>query len=319
MGQKSSVEEKRRGTMRQRPFATILVGPSALLREGLTRILSATNFRIVASTSCVDDLALTAQSQHGSILLIIDAGDGLDAAVGQVERFKERHPTGRVAVLADRHGLNDIVSAFRAGANAYFMKAAPCDAFIKSLELVMLGETILPAAVLSMVLEREDDDEDEQEREAIVRGVRKSAGVLLGVESNDTPRLSVRERGILKCLIAGDSNKVIARKIDIAEATVKVHVKAILRKVRVSNRTQAAIWAMNNGSFISEMDSDSSASAKIAADPPLASRLVGALTETEVNGSELLPAVADSIDGASNGKLPSVGRLAQVGVNRRSH
>ena len=303
--------------MRQRPFATILVGPSALLREGLTRILSATNFRIVASTSCVDDLVFTAQPQHGSILLIIDAGDDLDPAVGQVERFKERHPTGRVAVLADRNRLNDIVSAFRAGANAYFMKAAPCDAFIKSLELVMLGETILPAAVLSMVLEREDDDEDE--REAIVRGVRKSAGVLLGVENNDTPRLSVRERCILKCLIAGDSNKVIARKIDIAEATVKVHVKAILRKVRVSNRTQAAIWAMNNGSFVSEMDSDSSASAKMAADPPLAAHLVGALTETGVNGSELLPAVAESIDGASNGKLPSVGRLAQVGINRRSH
>jgi two-component system nitrate/nitrite response regulator NarL len=306
--------------MRQRPFATILVGPSALLREGLTRILSATNFRIVASTSRVDNLVLT-QTQHGSILLIIDAGDDFDAAVGQVERFKEQHPTGRVAVLADRNRLNDIVSAFRAGANAYFIKATPCDAFIKSLELVMLGETILPAAVLSMVLEREDDDEDEHEheREAIVRGVRKSAGVLLGVESNDTPRLSVRERCILKCLIEGDSNKVIARKIDIAEATVKVHVKAILRKVRVSNRTQAAIWAMNNGSFISEMDSHSSTSAKMAADPPLSSSLVGALTETAVNGSELFPAVAESIDGASNGKLPSVGRLAQMGINRRSH
>jgi DNA-binding NarL/FixJ family response regulator len=303
--------------MRQRPFATILVGPSALLREGLTRILSTTNFRIVASTSCVDNLVLTAQTQHGSILLIIDAGDDFDAAVGQVERFKEQYPTGRVAVLADRNRLNDIVSAFRAGANAYFIKATPCDAFIKSLELVMLGETILPAAVLSMVLEHEDDDEEEHESEAIVRGVRKSAGVLLGVERNDTPRLSARERCILKCLIEGDSNKVIARKIEIAEATVKVHVKAILRKVRVSNRTQAAIWAMNNGSLISEMDS--SASAKIAADPPLASRLVGALTEPQANGSEMLPAVAESIDGAGNGKLPGVGRLVQVDINRRSH
>ena len=52
----------------------------------------------------------------------------------------------------------------------------------------------------------------------------------------------------MHCLIEGDSNKSIARKIDIAEATVKVHVKAILRKIRVQNRTQAAIWAMNNGS-----------------------------------------------------------------------
>lgn len=303
--------------MRQRPFATILVGPSALLREGLTRILSAANFRIVASAPCVDEIALTAPPQHGSILLIIDAGDDLDAVVGQVERFKEQYPAGRIAVLADRNLLSNIVSAFRAGANAYFIKVAPCDAFIKSLELVMLGETILPAAVLSMVLDHEVEDEDE--REAIARDARKTAGVLLGAEGNDTPRLSTRERCILKCLIEGDSNKVIARKIDIAEATVKVHVKAILRKVRVSNRTQAAIWAMNNGSFISAMDSESSASTKITAAPPLAAGLVGALAETQANGSKMLPVVAESIEGASNGEVPSTGRLVRVGINRGSH
>ena len=181
----------------------------------------------------------------------------MDAAVGQVERFKEQRPAGRVAVLADRNRRSDIVSAFRAGANAYFIKAAPCDAFVKSLELVMLGETILPAAVLSMLLEHEDDDEDEDEQEGEAVDQRRKSAEYCRVENNDTPRLSVRERCILKCLIEGDWNKVIARKIDIAEATVKVAVEGKYLKVRVSNRTQAAIWAMNNGSFISEMDGNS--------------------------------------------------------------
>jgi DNA-binding CsgD family transcriptional regulator len=58
--------------------------------------------------------------------------------------------------------------------------------------------------------------------------------------------LSPQENSILQCLIKGDSNKVIARKLQITEATVKAHVKAILRKVQVQNRTQAAIWAMSN-------------------------------------------------------------------------
>jgi two-component system nitrate/nitrite response regulator NarL len=53
----------------------------------------------------------------------------------------------------------------------------------------------------------------------------------------------MREIIILRCLMDGDSNKVIARKCDIAEATVKVHVKAILRKIKAKNRTQAALWA----------------------------------------------------------------------------
>ena len=52
----------------------------------------------------------------------------------------------------------------------------------------------------------------------------------------------------MRCIIEGESNKCIARKINVTEATVKVHVKAILRKIRVQNRTQAAVWGMNNGS-----------------------------------------------------------------------
>ena len=74
------------------------------------------------------------------------------------------------------------------------------------------------------------------------------------------PKLSAREKCILRCLLDGDANKVIARKFDIAEATVKVHVKAILRKIRVQNRTQAAIWAMNSRVFASETDKDSALS-----------------------------------------------------------
>jgi two-component system nitrate/nitrite response regulator NarL len=52
---------------------------------------------------------------------------------------------------------------------------------------------------------------------------------------------------VLKCLVNGQSNKLIARSVGIADATVKVHVKAIFRKIRVSNRTQAAIWAREHG------------------------------------------------------------------------
>jgi two-component system nitrate/nitrite response regulator NarL len=69
----------------------------------------------------------------------------------------------------------------------------------------------------------------------------------LDTEDEQPPKgLSVRETVILRCLMEGDSNKLIARKFDITEATVKVHVKAILRKIRAKNRTQAAIWAASH-------------------------------------------------------------------------
>jgi two-component system nitrate/nitrite response regulator NarL len=59
--------------------------------------------------------------------------------------------------------------------------------------------------------------------------------------------LSEREEQILKSVVKGHGNKMIARTLDIAEATVKVHMKSVLRKIRVANRTQAAIWALENG------------------------------------------------------------------------
>jgi DNA-binding CsgD family transcriptional regulator len=62
----------------------------------------------------------------------------------------------------------------------------------------------------------------------------------------DNALLSSREQQILQCLINGLTNKGIARDLDISEATVKVHIKALLRKTRLANRTQAAIWALNN-------------------------------------------------------------------------
>jgi two-component system nitrate/nitrite response regulator NarL len=151
--------------------------------------------------------------------------------------------------VADHYRLDELVSAFRAGANGYFADVMTCDAFIKSMELLMMGETIFPPA-LSFVLASEGGD--------LGKGVSHPGEARPGDESNQAilvttddgfaPQLSPREKSILRCLIEGDSNKCIARKIDIAEATVKVHVKAILRKIRVHNRTQAAIWGVNHGS-----------------------------------------------------------------------
>src|SRR5690349_17982591 len=90
---------RRRATMQRRPFATVLVGPSTLLRHGLARILEATNFRVIASGDHVQDVAPTSQDQF--LLLLIDAGDSANAAVAEIKLFKNQHPTGRVALVPD--------------------------------------------------------------------------------------------------------------------------------------------------------------------------------------------------------------------------
>jgi len=228
--------------MQRRTFATILVGPNALAREGLSRILRAAGFRIAASVPYITEAVLDSLSHDQIILLVLDAGTMLERATGQIEAFKRRCPDGRVAVLASYYRLVDIVSAFQAGANSCFVNVVDAASFVKSLELVMLGETLLPPEILPLLLEHEDPSNDNvAELQAEV-----ASGVVPEPDEGYVPQLSAREDCILRCLTEGQSNKMIARKINIAEATVKVHIKAILRKIRVHNRTQAAIWAINH-------------------------------------------------------------------------
>jgi DNA-binding NarL/FixJ family response regulator len=230
---------------RQCLLPVILVGKSILLKEGLARILRASNFRILASIASADDFLPSKSAPQPPLCLIVHTGDDFDVAVEQIELFKGRFPDGRVAIVADQYRLNDLTAAFRAGANGYFVNVITCDRFVKSVELVMLGETIFPPAFLSFILDATarladaatHDRTDEEHGEPI----------LLATEDPNAPLLSPREKSILLCIIEGDSNKCIARKMDITEATVKVHVKAILRKIRVQNRTQAAIWGLNHG------------------------------------------------------------------------
>jgi DNA-binding NarL/FixJ family response regulator len=228
---------------RRNSFATVLVGQSSLRREGLTRILRAEHFRILASVSSADDLLSCKVQCCHLLFLIVHTSDDFDAAVEQIELFRDRHPNGRVAVVADHYRLSELVSAFRAGATGYFIDVMSCDAFIKSIELVMMGETVFPPAFLSFALDAERGHLDKADP-------RVDNTLTVDVPDDGiAKRLSPREITILRCLAEGDSNKCIARKIDIAEATVKVHIKAILRKIRVHNRTQAAIWGMNNRSL----------------------------------------------------------------------
>jgi DNA-binding NarL/FixJ family response regulator len=291
-------------------FATILVGKSILLREGIARILHAKKFRILASVSCVDDLLPSKIQQSRPLFLVVHTGDDFDAAVEQIEMFRDQHPGGRIAIVADHYRLVEMVSAFRAGANGYFADVMTCDVFIKSIELMMMGETIFPPAFLSSVLVAESDhcgeapppDQDNQ-------------AILVAAEHTIAPQLSPREKSILQCLIEGDSNKCIARKIDIAEATVKVHVKAILRKIRVQNRTQAAIWGMNNG-LLKQPANDSSPPSISDASKQLP-KPVEVLSEIkQIEAAVPLQAIEhhpNSVD------APRIDRLIRKGINRRTN
>ena len=295
---------------RRQSFATILVGKSILLREGLAKILRSANFRILASVSCADDLLPSKLQSHQPLFLVVHTGDDFEAAVEQIELLRDQHPGGRIAIVADHYRLGDLVSAFRAGADGYFVDIMTCDVFIKSVELVVMGETIFPPAFLSFVL----GPDGEQLAETVLLD-EKNEAILFTTEDTLTPQLSPREKSILHCLIEGDSNKCIARKIDIAEATVKVHVKAILRKIRVQNRTQAAIWGMNNGS-LTRPANDSSPLSNCVVSQRLPNP-VKAISEIKQIGASVPLGVIEHE--ANHVEVPRIDRLIRKGINRRAN
>jgi two-component system nitrate/nitrite response regulator NarL len=220
------------------PISTLLIEPNTLLREGLKRILAETSYRLVSSGASLDEARRTYTPDNAPFLLIMDAVADHEGTCRQVQQLKADLPAARAVLLVDRYDLKQVLAAFRAGVDAYLLKSVSCEVLVKSLDLVMLGEAVFPSAVLNLVRDHAPRLSES--------GAAQTPAEQADEEDPPAKGLSVRETVILRCLMEGDSNKLIARKFDSTEATVKVHVKAILRKIRAKNRTQAAIWAASH-------------------------------------------------------------------------
>ena len=212
-----------------------MIHPGALYSEGLSRILSTTNFNVNYVLSSPDGVPLELASEP--CLLFIIGGRGPTALANDAQVIAQKFRLARIVIIGDDFEMEGVILALEAGARGYLSDNISSEALVKSLELVMLDEAVLPAE--------------------FARGLQKhlahfhegSARIgKLDSEPKDQrlPALSSREQAILKKLALGLSNKVIAYELAITEATVKVHVKSILRKIQARNRTQAAIWAVLN-------------------------------------------------------------------------
>ena len=197
-------------------------------------------FRVVASKPNFADIELTELAKDEANLLVIEAGEAPPAVIPHIARFKQDQPLGRIVLLQHHWRTADIAAAFEAGTNACFTENMDSHELLKAIELIMLGhQTMLPNEVVAELAGREH-------KVSTIGGGEPSIVSQIGNLVRQNLSLSPRETSILSCLSRGASNKLIAREINISEATVKVHVKAILRKIGVANRTQAAVWAMTN-------------------------------------------------------------------------
>ena len=217
---------------------TILLEPNLLIREGLVRILAGTQFEVRAHASCLEELALSTRDRP--TMFILAAPDQASAGEGPIAQVRREFPSAWIVSLESSNGAVRCLSALRAGANTVLTQELSAEALVRSLELVTLGVVAIPVELLRELIDQGDKATLPQPTHAEAQ-----TGDVARLLSSGRARLSNREMNILGCIQKGDSNKLIARQYELAEATVKVHVKSILRKIGAANRTQAAIWAMN--------------------------------------------------------------------------
>jgi two-component system, NarL family, nitrate/nitrite response regulator NarL len=214
--------------------STILICTNSLLRMGLKHLLAGTCFAV--SDTAVDETSrLPCGPDATPTLVIVEASYSTGETAEAVRHLKAQHPEARVVVVADHFETHTVMELHRAGVDGCCLTSSSRELLIKSLELVMLGQTVLPSAMVLAILREAGHPKRPSESIATIHN---SNSLALNAR-----KISPREAEILGLLKEGMSNKVIAQQLDVAEATVKVHVKAILRKIGAANRTQAAMWA----------------------------------------------------------------------------
>ena len=216
-------------------ISTVLICGNFILGEGIKHILSDTCFRI-RDHDVRHPSSLTGVTEAELILFTVEATHSAGEMAGLIRELKAQCEAARIVLLTDSLEGNFIVLAYQAGAAGVLHTATAPEILIKSLELIMLGECVFPTAV---ILSATSDMAHALRQEHQPRMTEAPIKTPSPGERN----LSGREEAILRLLTEGAPNKIIARKLGVAEATVKVHVKAILRKLHAQNRTQAAMWA----------------------------------------------------------------------------
>jgi two-component system nitrate/nitrite response regulator NarL len=243
-------------------LATIVVESRLLVREALKSLMAKNAYRVVR------DVGSTAEISGASTLseepkLVILGAQSADNALSQAADARKLWPDSKIILLYEYLSPAEFQKLLMSEINGCVPLFASPDTLISLLDMVVtrnvrvmvVGDTqrlvIQPAPPedsnqSEIGIDKLRSDGAEQEDVSVSIGALPQRPMNVPPLRNH-PGLSEREAQILDGLVKGHANKVIARTCAVTEATVKVHMKSIMRKIRVDNRTQAAIWAMANG------------------------------------------------------------------------
>ncbi len=196
-----------------------------VIRTGLAALLADTDIEIVGEAANGKEALRLAQKLKPDVILLdirMPDGDGLST----LEKLRSKVPGSRVVMLSTYDNPTYVARAVALGAADFVLKGSSREALVATIQAAAAGESPCHAGEL--------------------RRIANTMSARQAVDDDDVP-LTQRETQVLRHVALGLSNKEIGRSLDISVETVKEHVQNILRKIAVSDRTQAAVWAVRKG------------------------------------------------------------------------
>jgi two-component system nitrate/nitrite response regulator NarL len=221
-----------------RPIQLLVVDDHSLFRRGLMALLAQdARFEVTCEAGDVGDALRCVARQRPDVILLDNHLPGV-LGVDAIPALREAAPGSRVLMLTVSENETDLVAALKAGADGYLLKTVESHHLCEAIVKVMEGESVVSPEMTTKLVSA-------LRAQPPANGVAPDAQVSDATATSDAElaSLSARELEILHLIARGDSNKHIARQLDIAETTVKIHVQHILRKLHLTSRVQAAVFA----------------------------------------------------------------------------
>ncbi|WP_336487424.1 response regulator transcription factor [Methylobacterium nigriterrae] len=210
----------------------------------MAALLSGSRFRVTSASAATSEALPPAEDQVRPALILAAPEDasGFEA----LRRLQATYPEAKLVIFGRAAAPESLPRDLCLSAQAVLDYAISREALLSVLEVLMSGMTVQSASLFSWLFAPPSTSSPASaDQQPILVGEDPTGQSGTGAPPRHP--LSGRELDVLRSLAEGTSNKLIARKYDLAEATVKVHVKAIMRKLGTRNRTQAAIWACEHG------------------------------------------------------------------------
>jgi two-component system, NarL family, nitrate/nitrite response regulator NarL len=209
----------------------LLIDDHSLLRSGIRLLLEKQpDFEVVAEAGDGIEGVKRAQQHRPDVILLDLNMPGL-SGLETLQLLLQDNPACTVVILTVSEEADELGQALRDGARGYLIKNIEGDALAAAIRRAAAGEAVIDSAMTAKLV-------------AQFRAQPKASPAPTAAERD---KLTMREREIVQCLARGESNKEIARNLDVAESTVKIHVQNILKKLNLNSRVQVAVYAVEHG------------------------------------------------------------------------